>query len=86
MSAVNLLFHSLTVKEVEEALTKIKATLDSCVPQVRRLNSYLPEENRLELFRLNVEMDSDSEKNFFESEDSRKNETNDKEETELSGT
>ena len=47
--------------EVEQALTRIKTTLDSCVPLVRRMNSYLPEENRLETFRLVPEVESDSE-------------------------
>ncbi|XP_064399620.1 BLOC-1-related complex subunit 5-like isoform X2 [Halichondria panicea] len=53
--------HLQKVTEVEQALTKIKTKLDSCVPVVRRMNSYLPEENRLETFRLFPEVESDSE-------------------------
>lgn len=78
----------IIVKEVEQALTKIKTILDSCVPQVRKLNSFLPEENRLEMFRLNVEIDSDGEDNFLESEDSKNSQTNNvhEEQTESLGT
>lgn len=46
---------------MEQALSRINAVLDSCVPLVRRLNSYLPEEKRLERFDLNLQQESDNE-------------------------
>ena len=49
------------MSEVENALKNIKTTLDSCVPLVKRLNTFLPEERRLERFKLNPEIESEEE-------------------------
>ena len=41
------------VNEVTASLERIQTTLDHCVPMVQRLNNLLPEEDRLEHFRMN---------------------------------
>ena len=64
--------------EVHKALVNIQTTLDSCVPLVRRLNSFLPEQNRLERFKLNPEVESDSEEET-ESVDDKSTELPDRE-------
>ena len=40
------------VNEVSAALEKIEAALEHCVPLAQRLNGLLPEDSRLEHFRL----------------------------------
>ena len=49
----SLLGLTLAVTEVTTTLTKIQAQLDHCVPLALRLNSLLPENQRLEPFKLN---------------------------------
>lgn len=67
--ALNLM--SPAVSEVENALKNIKTTLDSCVPLVKRLNTFLPEERRLERFKLNPEIESEEEEEEVEQEQMR---------------
>ena len=43
---------SYAVNDVTATLEKIQATLDHCVPMVQRLNNLLPEQDRLEHFRV----------------------------------
>lgn len=40
------------MNDVTATLEKIQATLDHCVPMVQRLNNLLPEQDRLEHFRV----------------------------------
>ena len=49
-----------TVDEVKTTLNKISTSLSTCVRLVRTLNSFLPEEERLEKFRLHPELEEDS--------------------------
>jgi len=58
------------VSEVENALVNIKATLDSCIPLVNRFNLKLPENMRLETFKVHPERDeSDDELEINEPEE-----------------
>ena len=43
---------SYAVNDVTASLERIQATLDHCVPMVQRLNTLLPEQDRLEYFRV----------------------------------
>jgi len=52
LNKTDLYFHN-AVNEVTATLEKIQATLDHCVTMVQRLNNLLPEEDRLEHFRMN---------------------------------
>ena len=40
------------MNDVTASLERIQATLDHCVPMVQRLNTLLPEQDRLEYFRV----------------------------------
>ena len=40
------------MNDVTATLERIQATLDHCVPMVQRLNTLLPEQDRLEHFRV----------------------------------
>lgn len=40
------------MNDVTATLERIQATLDHCVPMVQRLNNLLPEQDRLEHFRV----------------------------------
>ena len=47
------------VDEVRATLEKMQAALDHCVPLAQRLNSLLPEERRLEPFRLHPRVEDE---------------------------
>ena len=64
--------------EVHQALVSIQTTLDGCLPLVRKLNSFLPEQSRLERFKLNPDVESDSEEET-ESVDDKNSEPPDRE-------
>ena len=49
-----------SVNEVKKTMDNISASLSSCVRLVRKLNSLLPEEDRLEKFKLHPELEEDS--------------------------
>lgn len=49
---VRHLLISYAVNDVTASLERIQATLDHCVPMVQRLNTLLPEQDRLEYFRV----------------------------------
>ena len=66
---MSIVFPSPVVSEVNNALKNIKTTLDSCVPLVKRLNTFLPEESRLERFKLNPEVESEEEEEEEEEEE-----------------
>ena len=61
LQSVTLMCYSpiLLVDEVKTTMNKISDSLSKCVRLVRRLNAMLPEEDRLEKFRLHPELDDD---------------------------
>lgn len=59
----------LVVSDVNNSLKNIKRTLASCVPLVQRLNGFLPEESRLERFKLNPEQESEDDDQTTEDKD-----------------